>query len=367
MVTPGQSEKQKAPDISALVNLAEDRLGAEALFATDDFFAPKARMLKAEAPVAKPGTFDDNGQWMDGWESRRRRGGGHDYCVVKLAFPGEIEVIDLDTCYFTGNYPPQASLEALPEFWGSAESVESDPLQPDAPWREILTPQELSGNQHNLFTISDHGPWRYLRLHIYPDGGIARLRTFGRVALDWEKIQKQLKPGESLDLLAVENGGIAILANDQHYGSITHLNRPGRGINMGDGWETRRRRESGHDWVIVELGHPGQLDKVCIDTAHFRGNFPESVSLEGIFVNGVCREKPSGKASGSDSPPPANTQPGPDADWQPLMPPQPLGPDAVHDFQQQLLPHETISHVKINIHPDGGLSRVRLYGIPSCD
>ena len=326
-------------DPAGLVNLAEDRLGAQVIYATDDFFAPRERLLKAAEPIAKPGTFDAHGQWMDGWESRRRRGGGHDYCVIQLAYPGNVHQIDVNTRYFTGNYPPEASLEAL---------TRGSPLDPDALWQEILPRQPLSGDAHNRFAITHSGPWRFLRLHIFPDGGIARLRVFGLVERDWVEIRKNLAPSDLIDLFGMENGGVALLANDEHYGSIRHLNRAGRGINMGDGWETRRRREPGHDWVILKLGHPGQLQRVIIDTAHYRGNYPERVSLDAVLL------APGAALTSQDYP---------NLDWQPLMSPQFLTPDAEHEFTQ-LIPHERLSHVRVNIHPDGGLSRVRLFGRP---
>ena len=330
------------PSTAGLINLAEDRLGARMLYATDDFFAAKERLIQTADPVSKLGTYDDHGQWMDGWESRRRRGGGHDYCIVELAFPGYISLVDIDTTYFTGNHPPRASLDAI-----SSNIGDIDPLAEDAPWKEILATAELGSSQPNPFAIDNPGPWKFIRLQIYPDGGVARLRVHGRIERDWEEIKANLEPGELLDLFAVENGGVPLLCNDQHYGTMYNLNRAGRGINMGDGWETRRRREPGNDWVIVKLGHPGVLKKVSVDTAHFKGNYPESVALEGIYIDPET-------STDSDITP--------DLDWQPLMPKQLLSADAEHEFHSELADHKKITHVKINIFPDGGLSRVRLIG-----
>lgn len=315
------------------MNLAEGELGAEALWANDEFFAAKERMLSRAEPVFHAGRFDDHGQYMDGWETRRRRRPGHDTCIVKLAWRGSIRLIDLDTRHFTGNYPPQASVEAC---------VDADPLSEDTRWTTILAQCALRGNSHNLFKIDDTRSWQFLRLNILPDGGIARLRAWGSVQPDWSAIGRQ----SVVDLFAVEHGGVGIQANDQHYGHIRNLNRPGRGVNMGDGWETRRRREPGHDWAILKLGHPGRIEEVEIDTAHFRGNFPDRVSLQGALI----------KAIADDALEAASLR------WPALLPEQPMQADTQHRFRKELVDLGPLSHVRMNLHPDGGVSRLRLFG-----
>jgi len=320
---------------SGTLNLAESELGAQALWSTDDFFAQKERMLARAEPVSRPGVFDDNGQWMDGWESRRRRGGGHDICVVRLAWPGEIRMIDLDTHYFTGNYPPHASVEALQSGYAG------DPLDPAASWTTLLPKSALTGNSHNRFVVTSTEPWQFLRLNIFPDGGVARLRVWGVVRPDWTSVSRD----RVLDLFAVENGGAGLCANDEHYGSIRNLNRPGRGVNMGDGWETRRRREPGYDWSIVRLGHPGAIEEVEVDTAHFRGNYPDRVSLQAALVEG------------SDAALELSSR-----EWPLLLPEQKLQAHAQHRFRKELASLGPVSHVRMNIHPDGGVSRLRLLG-----
>jgi allantoicase len=318
---------------AGLINLADESLGARALWANDEFFAAKERMLARGEPVSKPGTFDAHGQWMDGWETRRRRVPGHDACIVKLAFPGVIKLIDLDTRYFTGNYPPKASVEA---------TNDTDPTAANTTWTPILPASALGGDRHNPFPISAAGAWSALRLNIYPDGGLARFRVYGVVKPDWN----QARADEVIDLFAIERGGVALLANDQHYGHIGNLNRPGRGVNMGDGWETRRRREPGFDWVIVRLGHPGTIEEVEVDTAHFRGNFPDRVSLQAAMA-----QRRASDASEAES-----------AKWPALLPEQPLRADAQHRFKKELANLGPVSHVRMNIHPDGGVSRLRLFG-----
>jgi allantoicase len=316
-----------------LINLAEDALGARTLWSSDDFFAPVERMLQRPEPISRPGVYDDHGQWMDGWESRRRRGGGHDACIVQLAYTGIVRALDIDTRYFTGNYPPQASVEA---------TNDADPLSPRTRWTTLVPQSPLVGNSHNPFPVSNDTAWRYLRLNIFPDGGVARLRVWGEISPDWNAIGAE----RVIDLFAMENGGAGLDANDQHYGQVGNLNRPGRGVNMGDGWETRRRREPGHDWAVVRLGHPGTIEEVEIDTAHFRGNYPDRVSLQAVLLKGV----PDVQASkGSES-------------WPLLLPEQKMSADAQHRFRAEVARLGAVSHVRMNLFPDGGVSRLRLLG-----
>jgi allantoicase len=318
---------------ATLVNLADASLGAQALWASDDYFAPKERMLERAEPVSKPGTFDEHGQWMDGWESRRRRTPGHDACIVRLAFPGVIRAFDFDTRYFTGNFPPQVSVDA---------TAHADPLDPAAPWTRLLAARPLQGNDHNVVAVDNDTTWCALRLHLHPDGGIARLRAYGEVRPDWAALAKNAR----VDLFAVEHGGVALAANDQHYGHIGNLNRPGRGANMGDGWETRRRREPGFDWAILKLGRPGTLHEVLIDTAHFRGNYPDRVSLHAALVPDLADHALAASSM----------------HWPCLLPEQPMRPDAAHRYAKELCALGPVSHVRLNLHPDGGVSRLRLYG-----
>lgn len=189
--------------------------------------------------------YDDNGKWMDGWESRRKRGEGYDYCIVRLGLPGQIAGVDIDTSFFTGNYPPSASVDAC-------YSPDGDP-QEGADWHEVLPSSSLQGDSHHLFEINTDRPFTHIRLNMYPDGGIARLRVYGQPLKDWSHVGAD----EELDLAAVENGGRALACNDEHFGKMGNIIMPGRGVNMGDGWETARRRTPGNDWVILSLGHAG--------------------------------------------------------------------------------------------------------------
>jgi allantoicase len=316
------------------INLAQPVLGAAVVHATDDFFADKARLILPKPPVWVDDLYDDHGKWMDGWESRRKRGNGHDHCTVKLGAKGFIEGVDIDTSHFTGNYAPAASLQACV----------SDKENPGdkAAWVEILPPTPLKGNDHNFLPVGNEKVWTHVRLHIYPDGGVARLRVYGRVAKDWTKVKKT----EAVDLLAMENGGRLLCASDAHYGSPVNVTKPGKGENMGDAWETRRRRSPGFDWAIFELGHKGIIREILVDTAYHKGNYPESCSIQAMDM--------------------------PDADgatiaaqalyWPDVLPESKLGPHREHRFKKELKNTGGVTHIRVNMIPDGGISRLRIFG-----
>ena len=316
------------------VDLAQPRLGSEVVFATDDFFADKARLTDPADPVFIPGKYDTNGKWMDGWESRRKRTPGHDWCVVRLGVPGLIAGFEIDTRHFTGNYPPGAELEVC-------RSEEEMPGE-EADWVQVTQRLALNGDDRIYVPIAHDEPVTHVRLHIFPDGGVARLRVWGRVAKDWAKVD----PDERIDLLAMENGGRGIIANDEHYGCIENLTAPGRGVNMGDGWETRRRREPGHDWAVLALGAPGRIEEVIVDTAHFKGNYPDRCFLQ---VSADAKGSPEEIAAQSEA-------------WPLLLPETRLEADKVHVFREGLAALGPIRFVRLNIIPDGGVSRLRLIG-----
>jgi allantoicase len=329
-------DKQYADTIASHLNLADARLGATVLWATDEFFGAKERLLGAAEPEWRAGVYDDHGKWMDGWETRRRRGPGHDECIVRLASRGHIALLDLDTRYFTGNYPPHAAIEAC--------QVEGDPDEATR-WSSLLPYSVLSGNQHNFFPVNAAASWTHLKLSIFPDGGVARLRVYGTIQRDWADAANQ----KSLDLVAALNGGRALACSDEHYGAMGNLLLPGRGSSMADGWETRRRRGPGFDWVILQLGHPGRVLKVEVDTAYFRGNFPHQVSINAARLRG--------SAAGAELA-------GPSMEWPTLLEPQLLQADSILSFETGLAELGVITHARVNMHPDGGMSRVRLYGLP---
>lgn len=207
------------------LDLADARLGSQVVAVSDEWFAPASRMLQAGEPVWKEGVFDDSGKWMDGWETRRKRFEGHDQAVIRLGVPGVLKGVDIDTRFFTGNHPPAASLDGC-------FCTEGDP-DDSTSWSEVLAAVGLQGDSHHYHPIDDERPWTHLRLNIYPDGGIARLRLYGVPYRDWSS----QPPGTALDLAAAVNGGRALACSDQHFGRMGNLLNPGRAINMGDGWK----------------------------------------------------------------------------------------------------------------------------------
>ncbi len=330
------------------INLAGARLGAVALAASDEFFAAKERMLNHAPAEFIVGKYDDNGKWMDGWETRRRRGPGHDWCVVRLARPGRVDGFDFDTSHFTGNFPPAIAIEAC--FLASGD--------PDASsrWETLVPAVELGGNRHHPVAVSAAhasvaAKVSHLRVNLYPDGGLARLRVYGRPIFDASSVASgaSARPDGLVDLASAFHGARAIVANNEHYGVIGNLLMPGRGVNMGDGWETRRRREPGNDWCLLALAVPGTVHAVEIDTAHFKGNFPDKASLQAARVEG-----------GTDSSLVTQAM-----FWPELLAPQKLSADAVHAFASELTALGVVSHVRLNIFPDGGVSRLRLWGKPA--
>ena len=324
-----------APDFTRdHVNLASPLMGSEAVLASDEFFADKARVLQDGPAVFKPGVFDDNGKWMDGWETRRRRDGGHDWLLIRLGVPGVVSGVDVDTSHFTGNYPPAATLEG----------VLSDGVPgPDALWRPLVPVTPLGPDAHHYVAVSDPGTVNWLRLSIFPDGGVARLRVYGAPARVWSDAER----AGVVELSAARNGGRVVAWNDAHYGEIQRLLAEGRGETMGDGWETRRRREPGNDWLIVALSAPGVIERVEVDTAHFKGNFPDRCSLQGARI-----EQATGASLVTQS-----------MFWPELMGEKKLRADAIHDFSGDgLAAAGPVSHVRLNIFPDGGVSRLRIFG-----
>jgi allantoicase len=313
-------------DFTDLPDLASARVGGEALFASDDFFASRKNLVRPDAAVFVPGKYTARGKWMDGWESRRRRVPGHDWCIVRLGLRGVVHGVDIDTSHFDGNQPESASVEGCDHRGAAAlRALER------AAWRELLSATALKASAHHLRPIASDAPVSYVRLNIFPDGGVARLRVHGEVAVDLERLKSRV-----VDLAAVENGGVVLSASDAHFGRKEHLNLPGRAGSMAEGWETRRRRGPGHDWAIVRLGAAGRFEKVEVDTNHFKGNYPESFSLE-------ARRDP-------------------EPEWTDVIPRTKLRAHARHFFAKELRERGPFTHVRLRIYPDGGVSRLRIHG-----
>lgn len=330
---------------SGLVDLAAERVGGVALLASDEFFAEKENLLKPGRGTFVPDKYTDRGKWMDGWETRRKRfapeesATAHDWCIIKLGLAGVVKGVDIDTNYFLGNSPAYASLDAC------AVDVHTPAEQLGrAVWTSILPKSPLHPGMQNLFSISSDHRWTHVRLNIFPDGGVARLRVYGVVVPDWNALAK----APSVDLASVANGGAVVAASDMFFGNTENLIMPGRAATMGEGWETRRRRGPGFDWAIVKLGKPAIISSIEVDTHHFKGNYPDSCSVDCCYV-------PDGTVD-------ALTWS--QVRWTEILPQTKLQADTRHVFERELKSAGRCTHVRLNIYPDGGVSRLRVWGKP---
>ncbi len=328
-----------------LVDLAAERLGATVIAANDEFFAPKESLTKPGAAEWREGEYTERGKWMDGWETRRRRDDGQfDWCIIKLGAPGIVHGVIVDTSFFRGNYPEACSIDGC-EVSGapSAEELAS----PATKWRDILAKASLRGDVKNELIVHRGARSTHLRLNIFPDGGVARLRVHGEVVPDAWRLAPER--GE-VDLASAELGGRVLACSDMFYGHRHNMIMPGRSTHMGDGWETKRRRTAGNDWSIVRLAAPGVIRRIEVDTDRFKGNAPAACSFE---------VSSSPAASAGDLGVMATT-------WHELMPRTPLQPNARHIFfAPDLRSSEEVTHVRMHIFPDGGIARLRLYGTPA--
>ena len=338
-------------DFTDLPDLAAEELGGAVLLANDEFFAEKENLLKAHAAEWREALYTGRGKWMDGWETRRRREPGFDWCVVRLGLPGAIRGVVVDTAHFRGNYPAECSLEGA----AIANILDLEAVS-QAEWIEILPRSALKGDSENPFAISDGRRFTHLRFNIYPDGGVARLRVHGEALPDLRRLQRF---GGLVDLAALENGGQSIVCSDMFFGSRNNLLLPGRPRNMSSGWETRRRRGPGHDWNIVRLGVPGVLRRIELDTTHFKGNAPGRCSIEVCDAAGASADALAANAGG------AGREAGPGAapiDWRTLLPETKLQPHTRHFFEEELRSVGRVSHLRLNVFPDGGVARLRAWG-----
>jgi allantoicase len=329
-------------EFTQFVDLASERLGGRVVLANDEFFGPKEYLLKREKPVFIAGKYNDRGKWMDGWETRRRRTPGCDWCIVRLGLPGILRGAVVDTSFFTGNFPARFSLEGCDLGESAPYRDEKKKLGAAAThWEEILPETALKGDSVNPTAVTHAGRFTHVRFKIYPDGGVARLRLYGEVVPSAREIAKR-----ELDLAAVENGGRVIATSDQFYSDPLNMLMPGRSKIMSDGWETQRRRGPGHDWAIVKFGVAGTIERVEVDTAHFKGNFPDSCSIE------VCEAEGGGAEIARLGA----------ANWRQLLARVPLKANRLHTFRRQLDEAGVATHARLNIFPDGGVARFRVYG-----
>lgn len=314
----------------SLPDLAARAAGGAVLWANDDVFAEKENLITAAAAEFRPATFGHKGQIYDGWETRRRRGitaDSHDSAIVRLGVPGIVRGVVVDTAWFTGNYPPQVSVEAA--YVEGYPSV--DEMVEKVQWSTIVERSPVNGDTRNPFKVNSTRRWSHVRLSIYPDGGVARFRVHGEGLLNPEFAEDM-----TLDLAAMENGGRITGCSNMFYSSPNNLLLPGTARTMGDGWETSRRRDAGNDWVQMHLAGHGRLNTVELDTSYFVGNAPGSARLRG-------RDDTSS-----------------DSEWFDLLPATELQPDTRHRFRVH--DERPITEARLDIHPDGGMARVRLFG-----
>ena len=339
-----------------LVDLASERLGGAVVAANDEFFAAKENLIKPGAPEWREGVYTDRGKWMDGWETRRRRDdGAYDWCIVRLGAPGIVRGVDVETTHFTGNFPESFAIDAC----DAHGMIAADDLA-GVTWREILPRTPLTGNAHNPVAVAGAPSATHLRLRIFPDGGVARLRVYGEVVADWTRLARR----GDVDLAAVEHGGLVVACSDMFFGSRHNLIMPGDATHMGDGWETRRRRGPGHDWTIVRLGSAGTIRRLEIDTRHFKGNAPGACSLEALRLASDAALAQGGAAPLAGDDVLAQGVALTDGDWRELLTRTPLQPHARHVFEDEIVAIGPVSHVRFNIYPDGGVGRLRLFGRP---
>ncbi|MCX5743535.1 MAG: allantoicase [Proteobacteria bacterium] len=323
-------------DFTDLPDLAAEGVRGAAIACNDEFFAEKENLLKPGDAVWKDHLYTDKGKWMDGWETRRRREPGHDWCVIRLGMPGTIHGVVVDTAWFRGNFPESCRLSAA-TIGGAAGTTDDalDLAQLDAAtWVELLPQTKLAGDTKNKFRIDakhHHQRFTHVKLEIFPDGGVARLRIHGVVTPDWGKLRAL---GGPIDLAALENGAVVQTCSDMFFGSRNNLIKPGPSLSMADGWETRRRRGPGNDWAIVRLAAAGTLERVELDTTHFKGNAPGRIELEGRHGDG---------------------------DWR-LLVATPVQPHTRHFFDDALRRVGAITHLRVNVFPCGGIARLRAWG-----
>jgi allantoicase len=321
-----------------LPDLACEAVGGAALACNDEFFAEKENLLRAHAAVWKDHEYTDRGKWMDGWESRRRREPGHDWCIIRLGLPGVIRGAVVDTAFFRGNFPESCALHAT-EIDDALDLRALDAAR----WTEILPRTRLVGDTRNAFAIACPERFTHVKLEIFPDGGVARLRIHGEVVPRWSRLRAL---GGPVDLAALEHGAVVETCSDMFFGSRNNLIKPGPSRSMADGWETRRRRGPGNDWAIIRLAAAGTIERLEIDTTHFKGNAPGRCTVEGVQAPGAQPDQLDG--------------------WRMLLG-SPLQPHTRHVFDDELRRIGPVTHLRLSVFPDGGVARLRAHGSLAVD
>ena len=317
-----------------MIDLAQPILGSKIVYKTDEFFAKANRIINPNEPVFIKNKFDKHGKWMDGWETRRRRNKGYDYLIVRLGKEGRILQVNIDTTHFNGNQPNSASLQAC--------YCKKNMPDKKIKWVTILNKKKTKPNTHNVFSIQNRSVFTHVKLNIFPDGGVARLRLFGKMVMEKLSFGKKI-----INLSSLLNGASIVACNNEHFGKAENILAPGKGKNMGDGWETRRSRGKNFDWLIFKCATEGKVNKIQIDTHHFKGNYPDMCSLQAAYLNGKISSKSIVDKSKK---------------WKPLLNKVKLYAHKKHNFKNKLMRKNKINYIRINIFPDGGISRIRIFG-----
>ncbi|XP_004745798.2 probable allantoicase isoform X2 [Mustela putorius furo] len=384
--SPREGKLARGPDFTQLADMACESVGGKILFATDDFFAPAENLIKTDRPGFGAHEHAESGTRLDGWQTRRRRTPGHDWCIIKLGIQGIIRGFDVDISYLMGDYAPRISIQAAnleedkqpeipqrgvrteaaatPEEFEAVAKLKSDDWNHLVPMTELQPGKPASS--HNYFPVDSQQRWSHVRLNIFPDGGIARLRVYGTGQKDWAATD----PKEPFDLVAIAHGGACVGFSNAHFGHPNNMIGVGKPRSMADGWETARRLDRppvlendengillvpGCEWAVFRLAHPGVITQIEIDTTHFKGNSPDSCKLDGCILTTQEEEdmiKQKWKLPGHK--------------WKPLLPVTKLSANNGHLFDSLTLElQDVITHARLTISPDGGVGRLRLKGFPS--
>lgn len=315
-----------------LIDLVSSAVGGETLACSDEFFAEAKNLINPKPPVFKPDLYVPSGKWFDGWETRRHNQQPTDWVIIKLGITGYMEACEIDTAFFNGNEAPAISVDGC--------ILKEGQNLADAQWTEAIAKTPCGPSQRHFFVLEQPVSelYTHVRLHQHPDGGVARFRLYGKVKPTYPQDKTTL-----LDMASVRNGAIALHCSDQHFGRIQNLILPGRGHDMGDGWETSRSRASGHfDWAMIKLGAPTNIEQIVVDTIHFRGNYPQSVE---VFATQSTSDDLSSLQQAS---------------WKCIVERSATKADLEHKYQ--VADAEPFTHIKVCMHPDGGIKRVRAFG-----
>jgi len=328
-------------DYEGQMNVTSSDLGSKVIYCSDEFFADSYRMLQNNEAVFVEDKYDEHGKWMDGWETRRRRDGKNDFCYIRLGSKSVINDFNIDTSYFTGNFAPAISILGCCVAGGITDDRVVDGSAVDE-WFDLLTKEKLTGDSSNIFSSNSLKPVTHLKVTLYPDGGIARLRAYGSVWSDETKYEIT-----GTNVISKESGARALFANDEHFGCLSNILEEHTPLSMADGWETRRRRKPGNDWGVIALSKPAKVHEIIVDTSFFKGNFPDTFSI----------------SSANISNPDVDTLIEDSKTWSKIIDRKKLEMNQIHVFKKsELLHQDPITHIRIDIFPDGGIARLKLIG-----